>query len=48
MMMQAGLFDDSPGTRQMIYDFMRLRAIRVEVDVRLALGMFTLDQAADT
>lgn len=47
MMMQAGLFDDSPGTRQMIYDFMRLRAIRVEVDVKLALGMFTLDQAAD-
>jgi Bacterial protein of unknown function (DUF885) len=47
MMLQAGLFDDSPGTRQMIYDFMRLRAIRVEVDVKLALGMFTLEQAAD-
>jgi uncharacterized protein (DUF885 family) len=45
MMMQAGLFDDSPGTRQMIYGYMRLRALRVEVDVRLALGMFTLKQA---
>jgi uncharacterized protein (DUF885 family) len=47
MMMQAGLFDDSPGTRLMIYDYMRLRALRVEVDVKLALGVFTLKQAAD-
>jgi uncharacterized protein (DUF885 family) len=46
MMLQAGLFDDSPHTREIIYDFMRLRALRVEVDVKLALGEFTLDQAA--
>jgi uncharacterized protein (DUF885 family) len=46
MMLQAGLFDDSPHTREIIYNFMRLRALRVEVDVRLALGQFTLDQAA--
>jgi hypothetical protein len=46
MMLQAGLFDDSPHTREIIYNFMRLRALRVEVDVRLALGEFTLDQAA--
>jgi uncharacterized protein (DUF885 family) len=46
MMLQAGLFDDSPHTREIIYNFMRLRALRVEVDVRLALGDFTLDQAA--
>ena len=46
MMLQAGLFDDSPHTRQIIYNFMRLRALRVEVDVKLALGEFTLDQAA--
>lgn len=26
---------------------MRLRALRVEVDVKLALGKFTIDQAAD-
>ena len=45
MMFQAGLFDDSPHTRQIIYNFMRLRALRVEVDVKLALGEFTLDQA---
>jgi uncharacterized protein (DUF885 family) len=46
MMLQAGLFDDSPRTREIIYNFMRLRALRVEVDVRLALGEFTLEQAA--
>jgi uncharacterized protein (DUF885 family) len=38
MMLQAGLFDDSPQTREIIYNFMRLRALRVEVDVKLALG----------
>ena len=47
MMLQAGLFDDSPRTREIIYSFMRLRALRVEVDVKLALGQFTLDQAAE-
>jgi len=46
MMLQAGLFDDSPPTREIIYNFMRLRALRVEVDVKLALGEFTLEQAA--
>ena len=47
MMLQAGFFDDSPRTREMIYNYMRLRALRVEVDVKLALGEFTLDEAAD-
>ena len=47
MMLQAGLFDDSPRTREIIYSFMRLRALRVEVDVKLALGEFTLGEAAD-
>jgi uncharacterized protein (DUF885 family) len=47
MMLQAGLFDDNPHTRAAIYSFMRLRALRVEVDVKLALGEFTLQQAAD-
>ncbi|PZR70822.1 MAG: DUF885 domain-containing protein [Chthoniobacterales bacterium] len=49
MMLQAGLFDDpAPAghTREIIYNFMRLRALRVEVDVKLALGQFTLEQAA--
>jgi uncharacterized protein (DUF885 family) len=47
MMLQAGFFDDNPHTRETIYTFMRLRALRVEVDVKLALGEFTLEQAAD-
>lgn len=47
MMLQAGLFDDNAQTRQTLYSFMRLRALRVEVDVKLALGEFTLQQAAD-
>jgi uncharacterized protein (DUF885 family) len=46
MMLQASLFDDSPHTREIIYNFMRLRALRVEVDVKLALDEFTLEQAA--
>ena len=47
MMLQAGLFDDSPRTREIIYSFMRLRALRVEVDVKLALGLFTIDEATE-
>ena len=43
---EAGLFDDSPHTREIIYNFMRLRALRVEVDVKLALGQFSLEEAA--
>jgi len=47
MMLEMGLFDDSPKSREMIANYMRLRALRVEVDVRLALGSFTIDAAAD-
>jgi hypothetical protein len=46
MMLQAGLWDDSPRSREIVYNFMRLRALRVEVDVKLALGMFSIEQAA--
>ena len=47
MMLEMGLFDDSPKSREMIANYMRLRALRVEVDVRLALGSFTIDEAAE-
>lgn len=47
LMMQFGLFDDSPRTREVMYSFLRLRALRVEVDVRLATGSFTVEQAAE-
>src|SRR5439155_1226285 len=46
MLLHAGLFDDSPRSREFIWTCMRLRALRLEVDVRLALGMFSLHQAA--
>jgi uncharacterized protein (DUF885 family) len=47
LMLQFGLFDDRPRVREIMYNYMRLRALRVEVDVKLALGEFTIDQAAD-
>ena len=47
MMLQFGFFDDKPRLREIMYNFMRLRALRVEVDVKLAVGQFTIDQAAD-
>jgi uncharacterized protein (DUF885 family) len=46
MMLQHGLFDDKPRTREIIYRFMRLRALRVDVDVKLARGEYTIDDAA--
>ncbi len=46
MLLQAGLFDDSPRSREIIYNFLRLRALRVAVDVRLALGELSIDTAA--
>jgi uncharacterized protein (DUF885 family) len=46
MMQEAGLFDNSPRSREIIDNFMRLRALRVEVDVKLALGQFTIEQGA--
>lgn len=47
LMVQFGLFDDSPKTREVMASFLRLRAVRVEVDVKLALGIFSIEQAAD-
>jgi len=47
MMLHAGLFDDSPRSRELIWNFMRLRALRVEVDVKLALDEFNIEQAAE-
>ena len=47
MMLAAGYFDDNPKTRETIAAYMRLRSLRVEADVKLALGSFTPEQAAD-
>lgn len=47
MMLQSGLYDDSPHTREIIYNQMRLRALRVISDVKLALGTFKPDEAVN-
>src|SRR5258706_4030709 len=47
MLLEAGPFDNSPRSREIIDNMVRLRALRVEVDVKLALGEFTIAQAAD-
>lgn len=45
MMLQLGLFQDKPHTREIIYRFMRLRALRVAVDINLAVGNLTIKDA---
>ena len=47
MMLQAGYFSETSPTRDTIFSFMRLRALRVEVDVRLAAGDMTIVEARD-
>ncbi|GAA3168996.1 MULTISPECIES: DUF885 family protein [Streptomyces] len=42
----AGLFDDAPASGRFVVNAMRLRALRVEIDLGLALGELTLDEAA--
>jgi len=46
LMLRTGMFDDAPGTRSAIYAFLRLRAMRVLVDVGLATGRESIDGAA--
>jgi hypothetical protein len=47
LLLTAGLYADAPKAREMVANYMRLRALRVEADVRLALGTFTIAQAAE-
>ncbi|RKY94564.1 MAG: DUF885 domain-containing protein, partial [Ignavibacteriae bacterium] len=47
LLLQYGLFDDSPKTREIIYSFMRLRALRVDVDINLAIGNYSIEQAGE-
>lgn len=47
MMLTAGLFEDAPHTRTVIYNFMRLRALRVQIDVALASGAMTIAEAQE-
>ncbi len=47
LLLQTGLYADAPKAREMVANYMRLRALRVEVDVRLALGTMTIPEAAE-
>jgi len=47
LLLQYGLFNDSPRTREIIYSFMRLRALRVDVDINLALDNYTIEDAGE-
>lgn len=47
LMLQLGLFDNCPHSKEIIYSFMRLRALRVNVDVNLALGNYSIEDAAN-
>lgn len=42
--LQLGFYDDRPRSRELIYNFMRLRALRVIIDVKMALGEMTADE----
>jgi hypothetical protein len=46
LMLAAGLLDDAPHTKTAVCNFMRLRALRVTVDVGLATGSLTIPGAA--
>jgi hypothetical protein len=47
LMLLAGLFDDAPDTAEFVCNAMRLRALRVEVDVALAIGERGIAEVAD-
>jgi hypothetical protein len=47
LMLHSGLFDGAPASAEFVANAMRLRAMRVEVDVALALGELSLDEVAD-
>ena len=42
---QLGFYDERPRSRELIYNFLRLRALRVVVDVKMALGEMSVDEA---
>jgi hypothetical protein len=47
MLLQAGLFDFNPRSKEIVYSFMRLRALQVEVDIRLSLGDISIAEATE-
>jgi aldose sugar dehydrogenase len=44
--LQLGFYDERPRSRELLYNFLRLRALRVVVDVKMALGEMSAQQGA--
>jgi uncharacterized protein (DUF885 family) len=47
MLERCGLYADRPDTRLQVMQLLRMRAARIAVDVRLATGEWTFEQAVD-
>jgi hypothetical protein len=47
LMLLAGLFDDAPASAVFVANAMRLRALRLEIDIALALGELSIEEATD-
>ena len=47
LMLAAGLFADKPHSQTLIYNYARLRALRVIIDVSLATGQMNIETAAE-
>jgi uncharacterized protein (DUF885 family) len=47
LMIHAGLFDDTPHSLQVMYNLMRLRGLRVNVDLDLVLGNISILEAGE-
>jgi glucose/arabinose dehydrogenase len=44
--LQLGFYDERPRSRELLYNFLRLRALRVIVDVKMALGEMSAQEGA--
>lgn len=47
LLLDLGLYDDHPHSRETFYKWKRFRALRVVVDIKMALGLLTMDQAEE-
>lgn len=47
MLLAAGLFSDAPHSQSLMYNFMKLRALRVIIDVSLVTGRMSIKEATD-
>lgn len=45
--LHLGYYDDRPRSREIVYSFLRLRALRVIIDVQMALGRMTAAQGTE-